>query len=350
MQSLYTALDQGGVGLFESPTGEAYSAGMAGGICCRPRQCCSSSPPPPSAGTGKTLSLICGSLQWLQDQRRREALAAQTAAEGANDGASAAGGPAGAAAAPEEDEDAPDWMRSFGEQQERERQRQLTERQAARIARARAKLRPGGPGGGRSGRARPPASRAAAGGDPEAEFLVEDWHSGGSGGDGEGAAGHKRSPGSAGFALGDSGSSSEGGSGGEGAGLGEEEDLELPRKRQVGGRSGRAAWVGCSFVLPAGRPCLPLLRVPLSLRAFSCSHPPCLLLAEAGAAAARRACSIQLSGPVGPLSAQPVPAARGPCTAGHLCEPHPQPAVAVCGRAAPHAVCRRALPGGAGLP
>ncbi|WAQ97916.1 DDX11-like protein [Mya arenaria] len=46
MQGLYTCLEQGRVGIFESPT-----------------------------GTGKSLSLICGALRWLkdyQDQQKRE--------------------------------------------------------------------------------------------------------------------------------------------------------------------------------------------------------------------------------------------------------------------------------------
>ena len=38
MQKLYETLEHGGIGLFESPT-----------------------------GTGKTMSLICGSLHWLED-------------------------------------------------------------------------------------------------------------------------------------------------------------------------------------------------------------------------------------------------------------------------------------------
>ncbi|KAL1265121.1 hypothetical protein QQF64_003148 [Cirrhinus molitorella] len=47
MEALYTALDQGKVGIFESPT-----------------------------GTGKSLSLICGALTWLRDyeeQMKQEA-------------------------------------------------------------------------------------------------------------------------------------------------------------------------------------------------------------------------------------------------------------------------------------
>ena len=43
MTELYQCLDQGGVGIFESPT-----------------------------GTGKSLSLICGSLTWLRDFKRDE--------------------------------------------------------------------------------------------------------------------------------------------------------------------------------------------------------------------------------------------------------------------------------------
>ena len=45
MRNLYTTLDQGKVGIFESPT-----------------------------GTGKSLSLVCGAVLWLKhfDQRKRD--------------------------------------------------------------------------------------------------------------------------------------------------------------------------------------------------------------------------------------------------------------------------------------
>ncbi|PSC69979.1 putative ATP-dependent RNA helicase DDX11 [Micractinium conductrix] len=200
MATLYSALEQGGVGLFESPT-----------------------------GTGKTLSLICSSLQWLTDQRRREAVQAAARPGAAEPAAAAAavepGGEAGGS-----DDEAPDWMLDFAAQQERDRQRQLQERQRARIARAKAQLQRGGGGlGGGSRRRRGGSARAAAtaaADDPEAEFLVEDWVSEGE----QGGGSRKRSPGAAG--LGGGGSSS-GSGGSDGEGLGEEEELELPRKRQI---------------------------------------------------------------------------------------------------------------------
>ena len=42
MRGLYKVLERGGIGVFESPT-----------------------------GTGKTLSVLCSALQWLEDHRRR---------------------------------------------------------------------------------------------------------------------------------------------------------------------------------------------------------------------------------------------------------------------------------------
>lgn len=256
MSTLYSALDAGGVGLFESPTGAQSKRRAAAGLqlqtCCGHTPCfalAAQLPPCPQqptlfvllAGTGKTLSLICGSLQWLHDQRQREAAEAAAAAARVAAGGSNEQPPAGAAG--DSDDDAPDWMRDFGEEQERQRQQQLLERQQQRIARAKAKLlgaggsrlgggaKPGG-GGRRAGAAR---TAGVASDDPDAEFLMDEWQSDGEDSAAAGGPGsaRKRGPGAAGLrlVLDSSGSDSEGGSGGEG--LGEVEEVEAPRKRQV---------------------------------------------------------------------------------------------------------------------
>ncbi|KAG7522150.1 ATP-dependent DNA helicase DDX11 [Solea senegalensis] len=80
MQALYTALDQGKVGIFESPT-----------------------------GTGKSLSLICGALSWLTDyeeRRRQEAAALLQEGEVSLSTPSASSATAGSSAEP-------DWITDF---------------------------------------------------------------------------------------------------------------------------------------------------------------------------------------------------------------------------------------------
>ena len=70
MRGLYRTLERGGIGVFESPT-----------------------------GTGKTLSVLCSALQWLEDHRRR----LERGEGGAN----------GVSAATRKDDDEPDWLRDY---------------------------------------------------------------------------------------------------------------------------------------------------------------------------------------------------------------------------------------------
>jgi hypothetical protein len=215
-------------------------------------------------------------------------------------------------------DDAPDWMLDFGARQEREHQQQLRERQRRRIERAKARLARGGAGGSKAaaGGRRQRSSRPAKGvaDDPESEFLVDDWHSdcedlAAVGGAGSGA--RKRSPRTAGLGLDSSGggssSGSEGESGADGHGgrLGEDEDLEVPRKRQAsvqaspassrrcgkgrGGCEQRLKWLGwggCLFVscavppacehahTPAARHACPAYLACLACPAYP-ACPPC---------------------------------------------------------------------------
>jgi chromosome transmission fidelity protein 1 len=134
MKALYSALDKGGVGLFESPT-----------------------------GTGKTLSIICGSLTWLQDIRERERLEAEAAAAAKEEleKQNGAGG----------DDDVPSWMADFASQQDEQRKKQEEEDRAKRIAKAKAKLLPKPAA---KTEDMPNSTGAGGGGDGDGEFLLDE--------------------------------------------------------------------------------------------------------------------------------------------------------------------------------
>lgn len=108
MQALYSALDQGKVGIFESPTGTVcfYARAPCGArnSCnllhdlCFQHMC---------FGTqGKSLSLICGALSWLTDfeeRRRQETAALLQKGEAALSSAAQSSGSS----------DDPDWITDF---------------------------------------------------------------------------------------------------------------------------------------------------------------------------------------------------------------------------------------------
>ena len=88
MRSLYATLRRGGIGVFESPT-----------------------------GTGKTLSVLCSALQWLEDERKANARG-DTNNNNSNDAAAC--------------DDEPDWLRDFASNK---RGRDASDRETRRRAR-----------------------------------------------------------------------------------------------------------------------------------------------------------------------------------------------------------------------
>jgi chromosome transmission fidelity protein 1 len=89
MRSLYATLRRGGIGVFESPT-----------------------------GTGKTLSVLCSALQWLEDERKANARGDTNNNDNSNDAAAC--------------DDEPDWLRDFASNK---RGRDASDRETRRRAR-----------------------------------------------------------------------------------------------------------------------------------------------------------------------------------------------------------------------
>lgn len=94
MKNLYETLEKGGIGLFESPT-----------------------------GTGKTMSLICASLHWLEEWQKQ-----QEAGDEAEDADKAV------------DEDEPDWMRDYARNLDKERRKLHETLRSERLEKARSRL------------------------------------------------------------------------------------------------------------------------------------------------------------------------------------------------------------------
>ncbi|GAB4815220.1 hypothetical protein N2152v2_002266 [Parachlorella kessleri] len=179
------------------------------------------------AGTGKTLSLICSSLHWLEDWRRRqeELAAAPTATASASQGVTS-------------EDDEPDWLRDYAADKEKQAQREAEERRATRLAAVRAGLVQ------RQSKALLQTWQKQAGGapaDPDAEFLLEEDASSDSGAAGPGSAAKRRRLSIDGHGSAAAGSrrgleltsDSEADEEGAGEGLGEEAGVALPKKTQV---------------------------------------------------------------------------------------------------------------------